>query len=157
MAMVGAAAPLVKGKFGVFVAGFPVGYFLDAKVPSVKSKPTEVQPAGSPAPVKYPSGMAESVENAEFTYYQGVDGQIDAAVRDWLGQCVSFTGATIPAEDAKRDVTVMQYDATDAEVHEWRLLGAFVLDPGGVELESGSADAVKRKLVLSVDWVEQVR
>lgn len=152
-----ATAPLVKGKYGVFISGFPLGYFESAKIPAVKVKKTSVQPAGASAPVKFPSGLAEDVDDAEFEYYQGADGLIDAAVAAWLRQCVAFEGVTVPPEEAKRDVSVIQYDASDNEVHEWTLIGCFVVDPGPIELESGAADAVKRKLLLSVDWVEQTR
>lgn len=152
-------APIVEGKFGVFILGFPVGYFLTAKIPSMKVKKTEVQSAGTAFVTKFPSGIFENVDDAEFEFYQGVNGQIDDAVDAWLrqGADARLQGASVPPEAAKRDVTVIQYDSDNTELHEWTLHGGFVVEGGPVELKNGSSDPSKRKLVVSIDWVESTR
>lgn len=153
-----AAPPLFRGKFQVFLQGFPLGYFKGAKIPTPKVKAGSVQPAGTAAPVKFPSGQVE-FDDLELKAYQGTDGLLAAAITLWLKQCADArTGrALVPPQAAKRDVTIVQYDTDGREVHEWLCVGAFPLDTGGIELESGDEKPVERDMKISVDRVDQVR
>lgn len=153
-----ATAPLVRGQFGVFVDGFSAGWWTHAKVPRGKVKATEVQPAGTAAPQKFPSGMM-SFEDLELKGYLGTDGGFNRAVTTWMNQCANArTGrATVAPQAAKRDVTVIEYDTDGREVHEWLCVGCFITDPGSVDLESGDEKKVEAELKLSVDRTDSIR
>lgn len=154
-----ASAPAVRGKFAVYIAGFPVGYFTQVKIPSCKVKVTKVHPAGSPVELKFPSGLAE-VEDAEIKGFQGVDGALDRAVEQWMQQCAGINRAgrtTAPPLAAKRIVTIQQLSTEDEVLFEHKLHGGFIVDDGGTELEGGDEKPVMRDLKLSVDWVERTR
>lgn len=154
-----ASPPAVRGQFAVYIAGFPVGYFTQVKIPSRKVKVTKVFPAGSPVELKFPSGLAE-VEDAEVKGFQGTDGALDRAVEQWMQQCAGINRAgrtTAVPLAAKRIVTVQQLDTTGAPLFEHKLHGAFLIDDGGTELEGGDEKPVMRDMKLSVDWVERTR
>lgn len=153
-----ASPPVVKGQFQVFVRGFPAGYWTKAKVPRGKPKRTSVQPAGTAAPQHFPSGLVE-FDDLELEGFLGTDGGFNAAITKWLGECANArTGrASVPPQAAKRDVTVVEYDTDGREIHEWLCVGAFITDPGSVDLESGDEKKVEAALKLSVDRVDPVR
>lgn len=152
-------APLVKGQFGIFMRGFPAGYFTKAKIPTAKIKETTVHPAGTTAPIAFPSGIVERFEDAEFDYYQGTDGAIDGVIETWVKQCANVrTGKTsVTPQEAKRPVRVVQYDTNGDEKAEWLMTGCFIKEPGALEFEGGSSDASNRTLKLSVDYCEKTR
>lgn len=153
-----ASPPVVKGQFQVFVRGFPAGYWTNAKVPRGKPKKTSVQPAGTAAPQHFPSGLVE-FDELELKGFLGTDGGFNAAITKWLGECANArTGrASVSPQAAKRDVTVVQYDTDGREIHEWLCVGAFITDPGNVDLESGDEKKVEAELKLSVDRVDPIR
>ena len=153
-----ASSPLVKNAFAGFIAGFPAGYFTSAKIPQAKVKKTEVHPAGSPVAIKVPSGLAE-IEDMEIKGFQGTDGALDRSITEWSQQCAGVNRlgrATAKPLDAKRVVTVEQYDGDGTVVHRWKAHGAFLLEGGAIELEGGDENPAMRDMKLSVDWVEQV-
>jgi hypothetical protein len=150
---------LTKGNYRVSINGFPVGYWKDAKIPTIKHKSTVVPQAGANIPRQQPSGMAEKPEDAEFTAYQGTDGLMETAIRNWFLQCLNLrTGrASGPPQAAFRDVTVEQFDIDGRVVHEWRLRQCFPLETGGLEFAPQDEAPVERKLKLAVNIPEQVR
>lgn len=152
-------APLVKGQFGLFIRGFPAGYFLKAKIPTAKVKEVVVHPAGTTAPIAYPTGIVERFEDVELDYYQGTNGAIDAAIETWLRKCANVrTGKTsVTPQEAKQPARLVQYDTNGDECAEWLMTGCFVKEPGALEFEGGSSDSSTRTLKLSVDYVEKVR
>lgn len=151
-----AGPAFVEGKYAAFIRGFPLGYFGDVKIPSMKIKPSKIMAAGMPYAQSYPSGIFEDVDNAEFELYQAIDGSVDAAIATWLkqGADARTLGASGPPQAAKEDIVVEQLAPGNTVLQTWTLHGCFPLDPGPVELKAGSADPVKRKMVVSVDWVE---
>lgn len=147
---------LVEGKYAVFIDGFPLGYFGDAKIPQMKVKPTTLNTAGMPYEQKFPSGMFDSVDNLELEAYQAIDGGVDTSIETWLKQCADARtlGASGPPQAAKKDIVVEQLGADNTVIKTHTMHGCFLLEPGAIELKAGSADAVKRKTVIAVEWVE---
>jgi hypothetical protein len=149
---------LNKGQFRVSVNGFVVGYFTAAKIPTLKVKVTKVKQAGAAVERKYPSGLAEC-DDAELTYNQDTRGAMEAGARAWLVQCVEIrNGRTaVPPDGALRDVQIDQMNTDGTVVHTHVLHGCFPIETGDIELEGGNADAVDKKMKLSVTWPEQTR
>lgn len=153
-----ASPPIAKNNFQVFIAGFPTGYFTEVKLPRAKIKKMEVHPAGSPVAMKFPSGVAE-FDDLEIKGFQGTDGALDRSILEWEQQCAGINRAgvaTAKPADARRVVTVEQYDADGAAVHRYKAHGCFLLEGGAIELAGGDEKPVVRDMKLSVDWVEQV-
>lgn len=143
-----------KWQFSVEIAGFDPAYFTKADLPEIEFDKAEFNPAGS----MFPQKAAGRASFNDITLEKGKSqGPTEESLLSWIRQCITVAAATggVPT-DYMRDIDLVQYDRTGAEVKRFRLFSAFVGSAKFGEGDGSSSDNDMESITICYQFFDTV-
>lgn len=143
-----------KWQFAIEVAGFDPAYFEKAGLPDVEFDEVSFNPAGS----MFAQKAAGRAKFSDVTFEKGVPQENpESNVLAWVRQCITVAAASggVPS-DYMKDVDIVLYDRTGAEVKRYRLFNAWCKQAKLGDLDGSSSDNVLESLTLAYQYFDTV-
>jgi len=136
--------------FSVEIGGFDVALFTKAKLPTITVSKAEFNRAGSMFPEKHPSRVSfDDVELEKGVFDDGAD----KAAYDWITKVVDAGSHTrLPLSAVKKEVHIVQYDASGNETRRWILHNAWISKYEAGEVDASSEAQLIEKLTITYEY-----
>lgn len=144
-----------KWQFGIEIQGFVEAYFTKIGLPEIEFEESTFSPAGS----MFDQKSAGRATFADIEAEKGVPQDVnDTALIDWVKQCISvYQGTGGVPSSYMRDIDIVRYDRTGAEIQRYRLFGAWIKKANFGELEGSSSDNDIEAMTITYQYFDRIK
>lgn len=139
-----------KWNWRIFMNGYEAARFMTADRPKATFEIMEVNPGGTHRAIKQPGrlGFDDLILEAGEIVTDNVD------FTEWMQECLDYASGKgeAVAEDAFKNVTMVEYDNAGGTLKEWTLHGAFISNFDGNDLDGSSSDVKTVSITLTYQY-----